>query len=38
MKSLIEYIKESNNIELMSDGNEHGFEYVDLVQCGLLVM
>ena len=30
MKSLIEYINESNNIELTSDGNEHGFEYVDL--------
>ena len=30
MKSLIEYINESNNIELVSDGNEHGFEYVDL--------
>ena len=30
MKSLIEYINESNNIELSSDGNEHGFEYVDL--------
>ena len=30
MKSLIEYINESNNIELISDGNEHGFEYVDL--------
>ena len=30
MKSLIEYINESNNIKLMSDGKEHGFEYVDL--------
>ena len=30
MKSLIEYINESNNIELISDGKEHGFEYVDL--------
>ena len=30
MKSLIEYINESNNIELVSDGNEHGFDYVDL--------
>ena len=30
MKSLIEYINESNNIELTSNGNEHGFEYVDL--------
>ena len=30
MKSLIEYINESNKIELISDGNEHGFEYVDL--------
>ena len=30
MKSLIEYINESNNIELISDGNEHGFDYVDL--------
>ena len=30
MKSLIEYINESNNIELVSDGKEHGFEYVDL--------
>ena len=30
MKSLIEYINESNNIELISDGKERGFEYVDL--------
>ena len=30
MKSLIEYINESNKIELTSNGNEHGFEYVDL--------
>ena len=30
MKSLIEYINESNNIELVSDGKERGFEYVDL--------
>ena len=30
MKSLIEYINEWNNIELISNGNEHGFEYVDL--------
>ena len=30
MKRLIEYINESNNIELVSDGNEHGFDYVDL--------
>ena len=30
MKSLIEYINESNNIELTSNGNEHGFDYVDL--------
>ena len=30
MKSLIEYISESNNIELISDGKERGFEYVDL--------
>ena len=30
MKSLIEYINESNKIELISDGKEHGFEYVDL--------
>ena len=30
MKSLIEYINESNQVELVSDGNEHGFEYVDL--------
>lgn len=28
--SLIEYINESNNIELVSDDKEHGFEYVDL--------
>ena len=30
MKSLIEYINESNQVELVSDGNERGFEYVDL--------
>ena len=30
MKSLIEYINESNNIELVSDGKEHGYDYVDL--------
>ena len=30
MKSLIEDINESNNIELVSDGNERGFDYVDL--------
>ena len=30
MKSLIEYINESNKIELLSDGNEHGYDYVDL--------
>ena len=30
MKSLIDYINESNQVELVSDGNEHGFEYVDL--------
>ena len=30
MKSLIEYINESNNIELVSDGKERGFDYVDL--------
>ena len=30
MKSLIEYINESNTIELVSDGKERGFEYVDL--------
>ena len=30
MKSLIEYINESNNIELISDDNERGFDYVDL--------
>ena len=30
MKSLIEYINESNQVKLISDGNEHGFEYVDL--------
>ena len=30
MKSLIEYINESNQVELVSDGKERGFEYVDL--------
>ena len=30
MKSLIEYINESNNIKLVSDGKERGFDYVDL--------
>ena len=30
MKSLIEYINESNTIELVSDGKERGFDYVDL--------
>ena len=30
MTSLLEYINESNNIELISDGKERGFEYVDL--------
>ena len=30
MKSLVDYINESNEVELVSDGNEHGFEYVDL--------
>ena len=30
MKSLIEYMNETNNIELISDGKERGFEYVDL--------
>ena len=30
MKSLNQYINESNNIEFVSDGNEHGFDYVDL--------
>ena len=30
MKSLIEYINESNNVKLVSDGKERGFDYVDL--------
>ena len=30
MKSLNQYINESNNIEFVSDGNERGFDYVDL--------
>ena len=30
MKSLMEYINESNTIELVSDGKERGFDYVDL--------
>ena len=30
MKSLIEYINESNQVKLISDGKEHGFEYIDL--------
>ena len=30
MKSLIEYINESNQVELVSDDKERGFEYVDL--------
>ena len=30
MKSLIEYINESNQVELVSDGKERGFDYVDL--------
>ena len=30
MKSLIEYINESNQVKLVSDGKERGFEYVDL--------
>ena len=30
MKSLIEYINKSNQVELVSDGKERGFEYVDL--------
>ena len=30
MKSLIEYINESNQVELASDGKERGFDYVDL--------
>ena len=29
MKSLLDYINESNEVELVSDGNEHGFDYVD---------
>ena len=30
MKSLIEYINESNNVKLVSYGKERGFDYVDL--------
>ena len=30
MKSLVDYINESNEVELVSDGKEHGFDYIDL--------